>query len=289
MESLNNLLPLLPIALALVAFALHYYWRRWRHARLLNTPLPALWVTYLEQRLPVYTRLSAQQRNHLHQMIHLFLDDKTFYGCAGLLVTDEMRVCIAAQACLLCLGRQGPLYPGLQAILVYPAAFLVARESFQEDGTVADEAHALLGESWDSGRVILSWDDVARGASDFTDGHNVVLHEFAHQLDSASGATNGAPALRRNDHRGSSHTSYQTWAMVFSENFNDLRERAQQGKPTVMDTYGASNEAEFFAVATETFFEKPLELQAKRPELFEQLLHYYQLDPRQWHPDNAPH
>ena len=281
METLTTLLPLLPILLALLAFVLHRQWKRWRHSRLLAAPLPQAWRDHLQRRLPVYARLSEAQRKHLHQMITLFLDDKTFYGCAGLQITDEIRVCIAAQACLLSLGRQGPLYPRLQAILVYPAAFLVGRETSHEDGTVADQAHALLGESWNSGRVILSWEDVEKGGRDFTDGHNVVLHEFAHQLDSASGATNGAPPLWRN--------SYQTWAKVFGENFDDLRHRAQRGQPTVMDTYGATNEAEFFAVATETFFEKPFELQATRPELFEQLQDYYQLDPRQWHPGSTRH
>ncbi|MDX1733711.1 MAG: zinc-dependent peptidase [Halioglobus sp.] len=274
MELPSALLPLLPVLLAVAAFAISHYYRRWRRQRILDAPFPDAWRRHLVRRLPVYQRLSASEQSHLQQMIQLFLQEKAFYGCAGLEITDEIRVCIAAQACLLSLGRQGPLYPKLTAILVYPGGFFVEREAVLEDGTVADDHGHMLGESWDNGRVILSWDDVARGAEDFGDGHNVVLHEFAHQLDAASGATNGAPPLWRN--------SYQAWATVFSDNFEDLRRRAHSGRDTVIDTYGATNEAEFFAVATETFFERPQELHKVRPELFDELQRYYRVDPRNW-------
>ena len=133
----------------------------------------------------------------------------------------------------------------------------------------------MLGESWGNGRVILSWDDVEKGVRDFRDGHNVVLHEFAHQLDAESGSTNGAPPLWRN--------SYAAWAQVFTENFEDLGARSFSGLKTVMDDYGTTNPAEFFAVATETFFEKPHQLAKHRPELYEELKTYYQSDPRDWH------
>ena len=199
---------------------------------------------------------------------------KRFYGCAGQEITDEVRVTIAGEACLLLLNQGWSVYPKLSAILVYPSAFRARREQLQDDGTVAMADHDLLGESWSVGKVILSWDDVEHGAADFSDGRNVVLHEFAHQLDGHSGSTNGAPPLRRN--------SYRSWAQVFSENFDDLRSRSRVGKPTVMDTYGTLNPAEFFAVATETFFEKPHQLHEHRPELFSELQQYYQLDPRLW-------
>ena len=185
-----------------------------------------------------------------------------------------MRGTIAAEACLLVLNRGGALYPRLRSILVYPDAFVARREQRRDDGTVAADSHHLLGESWDNGRVILSWDDVTRGVADFTDGSNVVLHEFAHQLDAESGSTNGAPPLRRN--------SYRAWATIFSENFQDLELRSLRGLSTVMNEYGASNPAEFFAVATETFFERPHQLHKHRPELYGELQRYYQLDPREW-------
>ena len=265
---------MLPLVVVVLVFVVTYYVRRWRSNRLLNKAFPQAWRHILTERIAVYTLLQPQQRQKLEQLIHLFLDDKEFYGCAGLVVTDEMKLCIAAEACLLLLGQSGPVYPGLQSILVYPSAFTAKRDVHQEDGTVVAGEHHLLGESWGNGRVILSWDDVEQGARDFTDGHNVVLHEFAHQLDSASGSANGAPPLRSN--------SYQTWASVFSDNFKDLQARVMHGKSTVMDGYGATNPAEFFAVATETFFEKPDDLLAKRPQLFHELQQYYRLDPRDW-------
>ena len=207
-------------------------------------------------------------------MIKFFIARKKYYGCGGLTITDEMRVIIAAEACLLVLTRNGPLYPKLKSVLVYPTAFRVDRQEHQADGTVTGGGHNLLGESWSNGRVILSWDDVSRGVADFSDGHNVVLHEFAHQLDAESGSTNGAPLLRSN--------SYRAWASIFTENFENLEVRSMRGLETVMDEYGTTNPAEFFAVATETFFEKPHQLYQRRPELYDELQKYYQLDPRQW-------
>lgn len=263
-----------PLLMVVAAFFLNLWLKQRRKERLLNREFPQEWRMILSERIPVYTALKEEQRWKLEQMIQIFLDEKQFYGCAGLVITDLVRLCIAAEACLLMLGQSGPIYPGLHSILVYPSGFIAKRESFQEDGTIVAGEHHLLGESWSNGRVILSWDDVEEGARDFTDGHNVVLHEFAHQLDSAAGSTNGAPPLRSN--------SYQTWAAVFSENFADLQSRVMHGKHTVMDRYGATNPAEFFAVATETFFEKPDELFEQRPELFRELQQYYRLDPREW-------
>ena len=258
MELSPALWGIVPVLLAITAFAASHVYQRQRRKRILSRPFPELWSGYLQHRLPVYPHLAGDERARLHQMVHLFLEDKNYYGCAGLQITDEIRVCIAAQACLLLLGRNVPIYPRLQAVLVYPDAFSARRENYQDDGTVADVSNHLLGESWDNGRVILSWSDAIEGAENFTDGHNVVLHEFAHQLDSASGTTNGAPPLWRN--------SYQTWATVFADNFHDLKKRLGRGQRTVMDPYGGTSEAEFFAVATETFFEKPAELKSHRPE-----------------------
>lgn len=277
---MSGLWGLAPVALVLLAFFTNRWWQRRREQHLLNQPFPEHWKQTLEQRMPVYSALQEEERSTLETLIKRFLDEKDFYGCAGLEVTELMKLRIAAESCLLLLGQSGEglsrhVYPKLQSILVYPSGFVARRDVHQEDGTVADGEHHLLGESWGNGRVILSWDDVEEGARDFSDGHNVVLHEFAHQLDSASGGANGAPPLRSN--------SYQTWARVFSDNFDDLQRRVGHGKETVMDSYGATNPAEFFAVATETFFEKPEDLFAQRPELFEELRLYYKVDPREWH------
>lgn len=258
----------------LVACALYFLYSYWRDSRIRKKPFPEAWESAVQRGLPVFHALPVDQQARLKQLIKLFIARKKFYGCAGLQVTDEMRVVIAAQACLLLLNQSGRVYPKLRSILVYPSAFRVQHAARQEDGTVDASGRDLAGESWSNGKVILAWDSVERGVRDFTDGNNVVLHEFAHQLDSASGSTNGAPSLHKN--------SYRTWSAVFSSNFDNLRRRAQRRRATVMDTYGATNPAEFFAVATETFFEKPHELHARRPELYAELQQYYQMDPREW-------
>lgn len=272
---MSSLWALAPVALVVLALFLSRWWRQRREQQVLNSPFPEAWRAILKERMPVYTALQEPEQRTLEALIKRFLDEKEFYGCAGLVVTELMKLRIAAESCLLLLGKPGSVYPKLQSILIYPSGFVARRDVYQDDGTVAAGEHHLLGESWDNGRVILSWDDVTEGARDFTDGHNVVLHEFAHQLDADSGGTNGAPTLRRN--------SYQTWAKVFSDNFDDLQSRVMRGKQTVIDPYGATNPAEFFAVATETFFEKPEDLFERRPELFEELKGYYRIDPRTWH------
>lgn len=266
---------LLPIFVVLLAFCLYLYLTRWRDQWLRSKPFPASWLAILVAGLPVYSSLSGEEQARLRQLIQLFIAKKHFYGCGGLTITDEIRVTIAAEACLLLINRGWSVYPKLTSVLVYPTAFRVVRDEHQPDGTVALGDHGMLGESWSNGRVILSWDDVENGVGDFTDGHNVVLHEFAHQLDAESGSTNGAPPLRRN--------SYKSWATVFSSNFEDLRTRSLHRHKSVMDDYGATSPAEFFAVATETFFEKPQQLYEKHHALYEELSRYYQLDPRKWH------
>ena len=270
----SSLIPLLPPALVVLGYFAYRFYRKWSHQRLISAPFSDAWRAILANNNAVYPRLSDDERERLHQVIKLFLDEKTFYGCAGLEITDEIRLTIAAEACLLLLHRQGPVYPGLTAILVYPSGFSAKREEYYDDGTVSHEQRHMLGESWDNGRIVLAWDAAAHGAADFSDGENVILHEFAHQLDSHSGETNGAPVLRNN--------SYRSWARVFSENFEDLRDRVMKGQPTVIDDYGATNPAEFFAVATETFFEEPHALQKHRPELIAELQAYYRCDPRAW-------
>jgi Mlc titration factor MtfA (ptsG expression regulator) len=142
-------------------------------------------------------------------------------------------------------------------------------------GVITPGRQSMLGESWDDGRVVLSWEDVRRGAGDWTDGHNVVLHEFAHQLDSESGRANGAPYL-------GNPARYQEWSAVLSRHYENLRTRAMYRMETVMDPYGATNPAEFFAVATETFFEKPYQMAEHHAELYAEFLDYYRVDPRQW-------
>lgn len=214
-------------------------------------------------------------------MIHVFLHEKHFEGCAGLRITDEIRVTIAAQACLIALRLGDDAYRRLRTILVYPSAYVAQAKSVGPAGIVTESAMLRLGESWQQGTsfggavagpVVLSWDDVRRGACDVRDGLNVVFHEFAHQLDAQSGGMEGAPALDR-------ASMYTAWADVLGREYENLRRAATIGQPTLIRKYGATNPAEFFAVATEHFFEQPRQLHALHPDLYEQLAAFYKQDP----------
>lgn len=258
-----------------VAIALAILYPGWRLKRALARPMPAAWLAMLARNIPVYRSMPLDLREQLHKLVQQFLYQKKFVGCEGLEIDDEIRVTIAGQACLLLLNRPTRVYPALRTVLVYPTAFLVPRQQVDAAGVITETRQDLLGESWGDGRVVLSWDHVQRGARDWTDGHNVVLHEFAHQLDSESGSNNGAPYL-------GSQSSYRSWAAVLSRDFANLRADAAYQQQSVLDHYGATSPAEFFAVATETFFEKPYQMADFHPELYAEFLKYYRVDPRAW-------
>lgn len=270
------------LLLAVLAAAGWVAWRipRWRLGKVLARPMDDAQLATLARAVPVYGRMPAPLQQQLQGLVKQFLHQKKFVGCDGLEVTEEMRITIAAQACLLLLNRPSKVYPQLHTILVYPTAFMVPHRE-HDGGIVTEQKQTRLGESWGDGRVVLSWDHVVHGARDFTDGQNVVLHEFAHQLDSESGSNNGAPFL--------GHSSlYRNWSRVLKRNFDHLRWEAMYQQQGVMDHYGATSPAEFFAVATETFFEKPWQMAERHPELFEQFQGYYRVDPRQWQPAPPP-
>lgn len=243
--------------------------RAWRINR---KPFPAAWLAILHRNVPVYGRLPDALRFQLRQLIKRFIADKRFIGCGGQEITDEIRLTVAGSACLLLLNRRTSGYASLRYIHIYPAGFVATGAEMDEAGVVSTSRRELLGESWSDGKVVLSWDAVERGARNFSDGENVVLHEFAHQLDSESGAVNGAPLLASRAH-------YQSWARVLSAEFAALR---RAGGTVGLDEYGATDPAEFFAVASEFFFEKPAMLAEDHPELFRELLTYYRVDPRLW-------
>jgi Mlc titration factor MtfA (ptsG expression regulator) len=239
--------------------------RRARHRRLRQGPFPAEWRAWLEERLPPYGQLSAERRRELHELINIFLGEKNLEGCGGLVLTDEIRVTIAAQACLLLLNRSTNVYPKLDSVLVYPTAY-----------TDRDGDDVRLGESWTrAGVVVLAWDHVKGGVENFEDGRNVALHEFAHRLDQEDGAADGAPILAQ-------PSAYRTWAAVLGKEYAALRRGAKKRRRTVIDKYGATNPAEFFAEATVAFFEKGRTLQRKHPDLYEELKSYYRQDPAEW-------
>lgn len=276
---MNDLLPLLTAFVATLAAAGWIASRPWRLARrrerLAAQPFPAPWRRILRLRVPLVARLPARQQLRLKGLMQVFLAEKPIIGCRGLRVTDEMRVTIAALACLPLLGAARGVYPELRQILLYPGAFVVERSVPTPGGLQSDQRRVLLGESWSQGQVLLAWDEVRRGAATPGDGHNVVIHEFAHQLDQAGGPANGAPALATTE-------DYRRWSTVMSREFERLRWRLSQGETTLIDPYGASEPAEFFAVVSELFFERPHELAQQHPELYGELQHYYRLDPAGW-------
>jgi Mlc titration factor MtfA (ptsG expression regulator) len=267
--------PYVFLAAVVVVIVLALLIPRYRLKRALAAPFSDEWVSILEENIGIYRNLPMPLRLQLRQLVKQFLHQKHFAGAGGLEITDEMRVTIAAQACMLQLNRGTDIYPRLKYIIVYPTAFVVTRSDADESGVVSHGRKGLLGESWQNGKVIVAWDNVLHGARNFVDGSNVVLHEFAHQLDSETGSTDGAPVL-------AGASSYRSWASALSEEFVELQKDARYGKRSLMDHYGATNPAEFFAVATETFFEKPRRMAKYHQELFGVLKSYYRIDPREW-------
>ena len=253
--------------------------RERRRRKLRAAPFPPEWRAILRRRVPRYATLPFDVRRELERLVVVFMAEQDFEGCAGQEIDDEVRVTIAAQACLLMLGRKPRYFPGLSTILVYPAAFVVERLRPEPSGVLQETRQALSGESWSHGQVVLSWEDVLQGASDPADGRNVVIHEFAHQLDQEKGYANGAPLLH-------ARSRYERWARVLGEEFARLREQAAwgaaAGDPPLLDFYGASDPAEFFAVASEAFFERPAELAGAHAALHAELCAYSGVDPRDW-------
>jgi Mlc titration factor MtfA (ptsG expression regulator) len=243
---------------------------RWRRApRLSGDPIPRSWYEVIE-RLPIARRLTVPEREKLLRLVQVFLREKHVEGCDGLEITEEMRVTIAAQACLLLLHLDAGCYPGLRTVLVYPGTYKPRTPSwFKYD---LGSTGARLGESWRHGVVVLSWDAVDAGAANNVDGQNVTLHEFAHQLDQQDGVADGIPLL-------ATPSALRHWAAVIGRHYDDLVADAEHGRRSVLDHYGAKNKAEFFAVATETFFEQPLQLQTEHPELYDELRQFYGQDP----------
>jgi MtfA peptidase len=248
------------------------FFKRRRRNQLRAKPFPAKWTGFIEKNVRFYARLPETDRLELQGLVQILLAEKTFEGCGGLALTDEIRVTVAAQACLLLLHRDTDIYPKLSTVLVYPSAY-VARSIKPIGIGIALEGETVnLGESWASGIVVLSWDEILAGASDVRDGKNLVLHEFAHQLDREDGAVDGTPLL---DQR----SQYVAWARVLNAEYERLRRDSWLGRPTVLDDYGTADPAEFFAVATECFFEKPTLLEKRHPELYAELKSFYRQDP----------
>ena len=265
---------ILLIPLLIGAFVLYRsYAKRRKRAELLATPLSSEQREVVAQLVPLVNRLPEPLRLQLEGKINLFLHQITFRGQNGVEVSEEMRLSIAAQACLLIVNS--PVwYDTLRNVLIYPSAFLTHRDT--HDGYIVHEnKHATLGESWARGPVILSWDHALHGGLNSEDGHNVVIHEFAHQLDALTGHTNGIPVLREGQ-------AYAGWEKAMLDAFHDHVARVEVGSHTLIDPYGATNHEEFFAEAIVTFFERPHALRREEPALYGQLAQLLALDPAQW-------
>jgi len=247
--------------------------RRRRRDRILAEPFPAEWDDIIDANVAIARRLAPPERAHLRELVQVFVADKHWEGCGGLELTEEMQVTIAAQACVLVLGRDDSLYADVASILVYPSVMITPPRrlgTFEQPRSPIGAGHTILGEAMLGGPVILAWDSVLAGGREEAPG-NVVFHELAHKIDMANGAIDGTPPLARHERA--------RWAKVLTAAYRDLHARLRLGVDSVIDPYGATNEAEFFAVATETFLTRPDELALEQPALYAVLADFYRLAP----------
>lgn len=253
-----------------------FHWiRDARRTETRKRPFPPEWEVFMRANVPHYTVLYDAERAELHATMQVFLEEKQWEGCGGLDLTDEIRVTVAAEACLLQLGLPHDYYRNVESILIYPSTVVIPEHHpgvFERVDVPVDATVPILGQAFARGPVILVWDAVLHGARHPEQGHNVVFHEFAHKLDMLDGAADGTPPLADAD-------QLAEWVAVCSREFLRLRELAGKGHKTFLDAYGAKNEAEFFAVATEEFFDRPIGLLDHAPALYHVLSDYYRQDP----------
>lgn len=269
----------LAIAIFLIGFfAYRFYAKRQHRQGLLSAALTSADRDIVLEHVPLVKRMPAPLRDQLEGKIQLFLDQVTFVGCDDLDITPEIRLSIAAQACLLVVNTDA-WYDTLRTVLIYPGAFKSV-QSNRSEYVVTEEETIRLGESWHRGPVILSWAHSQHGATNDRDGQNVVLHEFAHQIDTLSGHTDGAPLMAKGQ-------SFAEWSRVFLTAYDDHVARVERGQKTVLDDYGATAHEEFFAVAVEVFFERPKALKQDAPEVYAQIATLLALDPASWDPDQS--
>ena len=289
MVSAATILPrtMSPLLLLLFSFPvlLFFAWKfqrkraQARRIRHLQAALNPLWIGILERNVSLYRKLPQEVRLTLHGCINLFLDEKEFVGCEDVEITDEIRLTVAGNACLLVMNNrklrgERDLFPGFSTILVYPDTYVAKQVRY--DGMVEIHEHdTRAGESWHGGPLVLSWADVLRGSRRDDDGFNVVLHEFAHKIDEENGASVGLPVLSDRSH-------YADWARVLSEEYEEFLNRVERDTNHIIDEYGAVSSTEFFAVTTESFFEKPRPMQRHLPELYKQFERLYCLSPHIW-------
>ncbi len=268
---------LIGLALA-VAVAIGAYVRWYAHKRraaLLDAPIDAAALETIARSVPHFSQMPADRQERLSHLAVAIAHEKHFVGCAGFTITDAARLTIAAQAALVVLGLGLEAYESVDRILVYPEPFLVDLEHEEGGIHTLEESAVLSGEASDLGTVVLAWSDVAFGAKRESDGLNVVIHEFAHQLDWSTGEISGTPDLGSGD--------YDRWGEVMRRAWHRLTQEAKHhDHHPGLDLYALTDAGEFFAVASEAFFERPVHLRTWDSALYDQLKSYYRLDPADW-------
>lgn len=252
--------------------------RALRRRRLRREPFPPEWNTILARRFAPWPHLTPEERNTLRERVRFFIAERYWEGCAGLELTDEMRVTIAAYASLLVLARPADEYGNVSTVLVYPDGYFATEQPpplMGRSGIVSDGATPVLGQAYTAGPVILSWRHALHGAVSHDDGNNVILHEFAHKLDMLAGPVDGTPPME-------SREQAKEWAEIMQGEMEALREAIAAGVRLLIRPYAATNPAEFFAVTTELFFERPGDLRDHHPDLYRVLRRFYRQDPAEW-------
>ena len=246
-----------------------------RRKKLAQAPFPSLWKDIIRRNVAHYCMLEDAERAHLRAMIQVFIAEKNWEGAGGLELTDEIRVTISAQACLLLLGLPHNYYRNVESIIVYPSTVVPPQRSpgfFENTIAPLKVEHPIIGQAFRQGPVIIIWDAALRGSRHPEFGHNVIYHEFAHKLDMLDGAADGTPPLR-------DRAVYRDWVLTCSREYLRLKHDTQKGRKSFLDAYGATSEAEFFAVATEQFFDQPRLMIEHAPDLYRVLKEYYRQDP----------
>lgn len=246
--------------------------RERRRRKFLAAPFPTAWLPYLERNVAHYRHLAPDEQARLRDNLRVFIAEKHWEGCAGLELTEEMQVTIAAQACLLALGLEGDPYRNVLSILVYPTGYVVPKETRFGGLSISGGEDRRLGEAHYRGPVILSWADVRRDSRHPGRGRNLVWHEFAHQLDMLDADINGTSPLSDAQLR-------RRWNEIMTAEYEALVSASEEEHETLLDPYGAKDEAEFFAIVTECFFDRPWDLQIEHPQLYDLLREYYRQDP----------
>lgn len=247
--------------------------KRRRRKRILAGPFPAGWEEIIHHNVRMYELLAAPERERLRRDVRVFVAEKNWEGIYGLEMNDEVRVTVAAQACLMVLGLNVSWFDRVVSILVYPDAYSVPEKRPLEGGGVIEGESDRLGEHWYRGAIILSWPDVLSGGRREARGRNLVIHEFAHEIDSLNGrAVDGTPPLP-------DAAMVSRWETVMAREYERLVRACRAGQPTLLDCYGTESRGEFFAVASEIFFQDSVRMLRRHPEMYELMCAAYRQDP----------